>query len=129
MKLFIEGRRDGYSPEQCYETMTVGELINFLNQYDKDIEVYLKNDNGYTYGSISEYSIEEYEDEIEDDEIEDYDIEEFCPHCDHINKLNWDGESRTMICKNCGEEILLCSLCDIDECDCNNCPYKNSNKK
>ena len=66
MKLFIEGRRDGYSPEQCYKTMTVGELINFLNQYDEDTEVYLKNDNGYTYGSINENSFEEYKDEIED---------------------------------------------------------------
>lgn len=57
-KLFIEGRRDGYSPSQCYKTFTVGELIELLQDYDEDMEVYLKNDNGYTYGSISFDSFE-----------------------------------------------------------------------
>lgn len=57
--IYIEGRRDGYSPEQCDSTMTVGELIDYLSQYSNDTEVYLKNDNGYTYGSIDEYSFEE----------------------------------------------------------------------
>ena len=55
MKLFIEGRRDGYAPEQC-ETITVGKLIEILQEYDEDMEVYLRNDNGYTYGSIDEFS-------------------------------------------------------------------------
>ena len=55
MKLFIEGRRDGYTPEQC-ETITVGKLIEILQEYDGDMEVYLRNDNGYTYGSIDEFS-------------------------------------------------------------------------
>lgn len=58
MKLFIEGRRDGYSPEQC-KTITVGELIEILKEYDEDMEVYLRNDNGYTYGSIDEFSFSE----------------------------------------------------------------------
>lgn len=44
--LFIEGRRNGYHPSQCGKTMTVGELIRFLS-----------NDNGYTYGNITEDSI------------------------------------------------------------------------
>ena len=57
-KLFIEGRRDGYNPSQCYKTFTVGELIELLQDYDEDMEVYLKNDNGYTYGSISFDSFE-----------------------------------------------------------------------
>ena len=59
MKLFIKGRRDGYAPEQCYETITVGEMIEILKQYDEDTEIYLKNDNGYTYGSINEDSFTE----------------------------------------------------------------------
>lgn len=63
--LYIEGRRDGYSPDQCGRTMTVGELIEFLEQFDETTEVYLKNDNGYTYGRITEYSIEEGE--VEDE--------------------------------------------------------------
>ena len=57
--LYIEGRRNGYDTEQCGRTMTVGELIEFLSQYDEDTPIYLKNDNGYTYGSITESSFEE----------------------------------------------------------------------
>lgn len=59
MYLFIEGRREGYAPEQIYRTCTVGELINFLSDYDEDTPVFLKNDRGYTYGSITETSFEE----------------------------------------------------------------------
>lgn len=55
--LTIEGRRDGYHPTQCHDTFTVGDLINLLSEYDEDTPVYLKNDNGYTYGSIDEDSI------------------------------------------------------------------------
>lgn len=50
--LFIEGKRNGYNIEQCGETLTVGELIELLSEYDEDTPVYLRNDNGYTYGSI-----------------------------------------------------------------------------
>lgn len=57
--IYIEGRRDGYSPKQCGNTMTVGQLIEYLSMYNEDTKVYLKNDNGYTYGSIDEYSFEE----------------------------------------------------------------------
>ena len=56
--VFIEGRRDGYTPSQCYETLTVGELIEVLEEYNKDMKVYLINDSRYTYGSISYESIE-----------------------------------------------------------------------
>ena len=65
MKLFIEGRRNGYSPEQCGKTMTVGELIEFLEQFDEETEVFLNNDNGYTYGNITESSFQEGDDEDE----------------------------------------------------------------
>ena len=61
--LFISGKRNGYSPEQCGRTLTVGELINILEDYDEDTLIYLSNDNGYTYGSITESDInceEEY---------------------------------------------------------------------
>lgn len=66
MKLFIEGRREGYTTEQISHTMTVGELIDYLSQFDEDMPVYLNNDNGYTYGSITETSFEEAEDEEEE---------------------------------------------------------------
>lgn len=65
-KLFIQGRRDGYSPDQCGKTMSVGELIALLEDYDEDAKVYLSNDNGYTYGRISRNSFEEVEGDEED---------------------------------------------------------------
>ena len=56
--LFIEGKRNGYSTNQCGRTLTVGELISILEGYDEDTPIYLRNDGGYTYGSIEEYDIE-----------------------------------------------------------------------
>lgn len=70
-KVFIDGRRDGYSPDQCGKTMMVGELIAYLEDFDEDAKVYLKNDNGYTYGRITANSIdadESYDDEEEGDD-------------------------------------------------------------
>lgn len=61
--LFINGKRNGYSVEQCGETLTVGKLIEVLQEYDEDTPVYLNNDSGYTYGSISANDI--YEDETD----------------------------------------------------------------
>lgn len=58
-KIFIEGRRNGYDTEQCGRTMTVGELIEYLEQFDEESPVYLNNDRGYTFGSITESSFEE----------------------------------------------------------------------
>lgn len=55
--LFIEGKRNGYSVDQCGRTLTVGELIELLSEYDESTPVYLRNDNGYTYGSITECDI------------------------------------------------------------------------
>lgn len=72
--VMINTGRDGYTTEQCGKTMTVGELIEALSEFDEDTEVYLKNDNGYTYGRITNGRIEledvEYdpEDEEEDED-------------------------------------------------------------
>lgn len=68
--LFIEGRRNGYNPSQCGNTMTVADLMAYLEQFDEDTPIYLKNDNGYTYGSIDEMSFEEEYDDEEGDEDE-----------------------------------------------------------
>lgn len=57
--LYLEGRRNGYAPEQCGKTMTVRELIEFLEGCDEDAQVYLKHDGGYTYGSITGSSFED----------------------------------------------------------------------
>ena len=64
--LYIEGKRNGYGPDSCGRTLTVGELIALLSEFDEDRLVYLRNDNGYTYGSITEMDLlpaEELEDE------------------------------------------------------------------
>lgn len=60
--LFIDGKRNGYGPDQCGRTLTVGELIEILEDFDEDRPVYLRNDSGYTYGSITERDINAAED-------------------------------------------------------------------
>lgn len=54
--LFIKGNRNGYGPEQCGRTFTISELIEALQEMaeevGEDAPVYLRNDNGYTYGNI-----------------------------------------------------------------------------
>jgi len=67
-KLFINGNRNGYSTKQCGRTMTVSELIAYLEQFDDDTLVYLKNDNGYTYGSITERDFEDDEDDADEED-------------------------------------------------------------
>ena len=52
-KLICSTFREGYGIDQIRRTMTAGELINFLAQYDEDTSVYLSFDNGYTYGGIT----------------------------------------------------------------------------
>jgi hypothetical protein len=67
----IQTKREGYTPEQCGRTATVGDLIAYLSQWDEDLPVYLSNDNGYTYGSIREYDIdEEYVGDDDDEDTE-----------------------------------------------------------
>lgn len=57
--LYIEGRRNGYSPNQCGPTMTVGEIVDFLDEeFDPDTKVYISNDRGYTFGNIDMSSFE-----------------------------------------------------------------------
>ena len=55
----IEAQREGYALNQITSTMTVGELINYLSQFDEDTKVYLSHDGGYTYGGIREKDIED----------------------------------------------------------------------
>lgn len=64
--LFINAEREGYAVSQINHTMTVGELIDYLSQFDEDTPVYLKHDNGYTYGAVK---YDRFEDgETEEDE-------------------------------------------------------------
>lgn len=68
--VFIDGKRSGYTPEQCGQTMTVNDLIERLEEIRDwndggDLPIYLYNDNGYTYGEINGYTmnIGKYEDD------------------------------------------------------------------
>lgn len=67
-KLTYSTFREGYDTDQINRTMTAGELINFLAQYDEDTPIYLSFDNGYTYGGITEGRFEEDCGEGSDDE-------------------------------------------------------------
>ena len=54
--VLMETRRDEYSLSALSGTMTVGELISQLSAYDEDTPIAFSNDNGYTYGAISDAS-------------------------------------------------------------------------
>lgn len=64
--LTLETHRNGYSVNQCGRTLTVEELVSYLEQFDDDTPVYFSNDNGYTYGSIDFDDINS--NEIEEDD-------------------------------------------------------------
>lgn len=67
-KLIYSTFREGYGTDQIRNTMTVGELIYFLSQYDEDTPVFLSFDKGYTYGGIDEDRFDEDYEEDSDDE-------------------------------------------------------------
>lgn len=67
--IIIEAKREGYTIEQAEnerEAITVGELMQMLEDFDEDTKVYISNDRGYTYGSVTEYRIRE--DWVDEDE-------------------------------------------------------------
>ena len=68
MKLYINANRTGYAPDQIRHTMTVGELIDALREFDEDAQVYLRHDGGYTYGGITEWCFEDGELDEEEEE-------------------------------------------------------------
>ena len=61
--------REGYTPDQCNDTMTVKELRSLLEDFDDDLPIYLSYDNGYTYGSLTEQAIDtaDYDDSEDED--------------------------------------------------------------
>lgn len=48
----LSATRKAYSLDQVEGTMTVGELIAFLEGYDQNLPVCISNDNGYSYGAV-----------------------------------------------------------------------------
>lgn len=62
-KILIHATRKAYGLEDIHRTMTVADLISFLETFDEGTEVYISNDNGYTYGPVLEELMEIREDE------------------------------------------------------------------
>ena len=74
--VILESSRDGYGIDQVEDnTMTVGELINYLSQFPEDAKIVIGNDSRggyyYTYGRITDNSIATME-ITESEEEEDY---------------------------------------------------------
>lgn len=90
--VFIDAARNGYHPGQCYRTMTIRRLINKLEslaeEYGGTCEVFLRNDGGYTYGSIgiSDFTVGCYD----GDGVYDEESEEFCDFIDSGDFWNDD---------------------------------------
>lgn len=72
MSIIINANRDGYGTDQIRRTMTVGELIEFLSDFDEDTPIYIGNDRKpygwYTYGGITQNDIEEVNEEEEEND-------------------------------------------------------------
>jgi hypothetical protein len=69
-RLIINAKRNGYAPDQCGDTLTVGELIRELECFEPDAKIFLSHDNGYTYGSITASDFDEQEIENEDEDLD-----------------------------------------------------------
>ena len=65
----LEATRTDYSARAAARrTMTVGELISYLEQYDENSPVVFSNDNGYTYGRLTDECVGEVELEADEEE-------------------------------------------------------------
>ena len=64
-RLMIQAIRESYGKDDV-RTMTVGELIAALEEFDEEMPVILSHDSGYTYGGIR-YDLMEEEGDEEDE--------------------------------------------------------------
>lgn len=65
-RVIVSTCREAYSSDDIKNTMSVQDLIDFLNEnYYGDEKIYLSFDNGYTYGSLQERSF------LNDEELND----------------------------------------------------------
>lgn len=77
------------------------------------------------YGVVIVISPNDMPDEMK--EYLDEEAEEICPYCDYVNtfkvseaKVNTSGK-KTIVCRDCGKEILACTLCEHCGTDCGMC--------
>lgn len=66
-RVYLNTTRYGYTPDQTGATMSVGELIDALSDYDMEDSVYFRNDDGYTYGYLDGKTVR-CSDDYSDDE-------------------------------------------------------------
>ena len=64
-RLIVQALRESYGKNDV-DTLTVGELIELLQDYDDDLPIVFSHDNGYTYGGIRKELIEEDYDDGDD---------------------------------------------------------------
>ena len=62
-KLVIHSKVESFTTNQCSKTMTVGELISCLQQFETDCKVYISQGNGYTYGAVKQRDFVELEED------------------------------------------------------------------
>jgi len=48
---------------------------------------------------------------------------ELCPNCNTEVKI---PNNKRSICPECKEDILPCSMCNMDEVKCSTCPYEKN---
>ena len=54
----IAAHREAYVPGDCIgKAMTVGELKSLLEDFDEDTPALVSNDDGYTYGAVTEFCL------------------------------------------------------------------------
>lgn len=73
--IVFEALREGYGIDQIRRPMTVGDLMEILQDCDPDTLFILSHDSGYTYGSINGNMLTTYA-EREDGEWEPDDWED-----------------------------------------------------
>lgn len=62
--VLLHTQRSHYSAnEAAKHSLSVGELIEALSQFDEDDKIVFCNDNGYTYGTIYESFLVETDEE------------------------------------------------------------------
>lgn len=66
--VILQTSRDCYSLGDLGHTMTVSELIDKLKEFRGDMPVCFSNDNGYTYGSLSDYTVREKTERIDEED-------------------------------------------------------------
>ena len=68
--IVFEAPRTGYSIDQVKAPMTVGQLREFLEEFDDDTLIITSHDRGYTYGTIGTGYSGDYEIHVQNEDGE-----------------------------------------------------------